>query len=55
MSVRLAIGTPVVTMHPASHSPWEASASIEEVAMRIVRAVERRTAESGKNGGARRG
>ena len=40
MSVRLAIGTPVVTMHPASHGPWEASASIEEVA-RIAEAADR--------------
>jgi probable F420-dependent oxidoreductase len=40
VTVRLAIGTPVVTMHPASHSPWEASASIEEVA-RIAEAADR--------------
>ena len=40
MSLRLAIGTPIVTMHPASHSPWEESASIDDVA-RIAETADR--------------
>jgi probable F420-dependent oxidoreductase len=40
MSVKLSIGTPVVAMHPATGSPWEASASIEELA-RIAQAADR--------------
>jgi probable F420-dependent oxidoreductase len=40
MSVKLAIGTPVVTMDPVSHAPWEETASIEDLA-RIAEAADR--------------
>jgi probable F420-dependent oxidoreductase len=40
VTLKLAIGTPVVTMHPASHSPWEAYASIDDVS-RIAEAADR--------------
>ncbi len=39
-SVKLSIGTPVVTMTPGGHGPWEAAASIEDVA-RIAEAADR--------------
>jgi probable F420-dependent oxidoreductase len=38
--LKLSIGTPVVTMTPGGHGPWEASASIEEVA-RIAESADR--------------
>ncbi len=40
MSVKLSLGAPVVTMNPAAGSPWEADASIGELA-RIARAADR--------------
>ncbi len=40
MAVKLAIGTPVVTMNPAAHAPWEEDASIEELA-RVAEAGDR--------------
>ena len=36
----LSIGTPVVTMNPGAHSPWEATGTIDDVA-RIARAADR--------------
>ena len=40
MALKLSIGTPVVTMNPKTHAPWEETASIEEVA-RIAEAADR--------------
>ena len=40
MSLKLAIGTPVVTMDPVSHAPWEETASIEDLT-RIAEAADR--------------
>jgi probable F420-dependent oxidoreductase len=37
--LRLSIGTPVVTMNPATHSPWEATGTIEDV-VRIAEAAD---------------
>ncbi len=39
MGVKLSIGMPVVTMHPASKAPWESGASIEDLA-RIARTAD---------------
>jgi probable F420-dependent oxidoreductase len=39
MPLKLSIGTPVVTMNPKTHAPWEETASIEEVA-RIAEAAD---------------
>jgi probable F420-dependent oxidoreductase len=39
MALKLSIGTPVVTMNPKTHAPWEETASIEEVA-RIAEAAD---------------
>jgi probable F420-dependent oxidoreductase len=40
MTLQLAIATPVVTMNPGSHGPWEASASIDDIA-RIAETADR--------------
>jgi probable F420-dependent oxidoreductase len=40
MALKLSIGTPVVTMDPKAHAPWEETASIEDVA-RIAEAADR--------------
>jgi probable F420-dependent oxidoreductase len=40
MTLKLSIGTPVVTMNPSSHGPWEETASIEDVS-RIAEAADR--------------
>lgn len=40
MTLKLSIGTPVVTMNPRSHAAWEETASIEDVA-RIAEAADR--------------
>ena len=40
MPLKLSIGTPVVTMDPKAHAPWEETASIEDVA-RIAEAADR--------------
>jgi probable F420-dependent oxidoreductase len=39
VAVRLAVGTPVVTMNPASHAAWEEDASIDELA-RVAEAAD---------------
>jgi probable F420-dependent oxidoreductase len=38
--VQLSIGTPVVTMNPGAHSPWEVTGTIEDIA-RIAEAADR--------------
>jgi probable F420-dependent oxidoreductase len=38
--VQLAVGTPVVTMNPAAHSPWEETGTIEDIA-RIAETADR--------------
>lgn len=38
--VKLSIGTPIVTMNPAAHSPWEETGTIEDIA-RIAEAADR--------------
>jgi probable F420-dependent oxidoreductase len=40
MSVRLSIGTPIVTMTPGAHAPWEVDGTIEDVA-RIAETADR--------------
>jgi probable F420-dependent oxidoreductase len=40
MSVKLSIGTPIVTMTPGAHAPWEVDGSIEDVA-RIAETADR--------------
>ena len=40
MVVRLAVGTPAVTMNPAAHGSWEERATIEDVA-RVARVADR--------------
>lgn len=40
MALKLSIGTPVVTMDPKAHAPWEETASIEDLA-RIAEAADR--------------
>jgi probable F420-dependent oxidoreductase len=40
MPLKLSIGTPVVTMDPKAHAPWEETASIEDLA-RIAEAADR--------------
>lgn len=40
MNLKLSIGTPVVTMSPSTHGPWEVEASIEEIAQ-IAEAADR--------------
>jgi probable F420-dependent oxidoreductase len=40
VAVKLSIGTPVVTMNPAAHAPWEEDGSIEDLA-RIAEAGDR--------------
>ena len=40
MNVKLAIGTPVVTMNPVAHGAWEESATIEDVA-RVAETADR--------------
>ena len=40
MTAKLAIATPVVTMNPAAHAPWEEDASIEDLG-RVAEAADR--------------
>ena len=40
MNVKLAIGTPVVTVNPVAHGAWEESATIEDVA-RVAETADR--------------